>query len=118
LIDVGAASEAAPLFDADATLEVGGTSIRGRVQIAKVLAARQQNSERRTLHALAGFDFETAADAASASGTLVLFAGNASPISRIPEALVRYQAGFRRNRDLWQISKLAVSVLETTEAVG
>jgi hypothetical protein len=119
LIDVGIASEGASLFDADAVLEVAGATLRGREQIANVLGIRQQNTQRKTLHALAGFDFEAVAeDTAAANGTLMLFAGNGSPISRIPESLARYEAEFRRNQDTWQISKLAVSILPTIEAAG
>jgi hypothetical protein len=115
LIDVGAASEAAALFDADALLEVAGTGLRGTPQIAQALAARQSNTERRTLHALVGFDFEQAdEDRAAASGALLVFAGNGAPIGRIPELLSRYQADFKRNDGSWQIAQLRVSIVDST----
>jgi hypothetical protein len=118
LVDAGAASRAARLFDDDAVLEVAGTSIAGRGEIAQVLAAREQNTDRKTLHALGGFDFEAAAeDAATANGSLVLYAGNAAPISLVPEGLARYQAAFRRDRDVWKISELRITILETADAV-
>jgi hypothetical protein len=115
LIDVGAASEATALFDADALLEVAGTGVRGAAQIAAGLAARQSNTERRTLHSLVGFDFEQRdEDTAAANGALVLFAGNGGPISRIPELLSRYEATFKRNQGSWRISQLRVSILDST----
>jgi hypothetical protein len=116
LIDVGAASDAAALFAADAVLEVGGRGVRGLADITRGLAARQSNADRRTLHTLAGFDFEQADEGtAAASGALVVFAGNGGPISRTPESLSRYEAGFRRDHDIWRIAELRVTILDSTD---
>jgi hypothetical protein len=116
LIDVGAASDAAALFAADAVLEVGERGVRGLADITRGLAARQSNADRRTLHMLAGFDFEQAdEDTAAASGALVVFAGNGGPISRIPESLSRYEVGFRRDHSTWRIAELRVTILDSAD---
>jgi hypothetical protein len=116
LIDDGAASEATSLFTCDAILQVAATTARGAAAIADVLTARQERTDRTTIHAPVGFDFEQSNEHdASAVGALILFAGDSGPIGRVAEALCRYRASFRYDEGAWRISALRVDIVSTTD---
>jgi hypothetical protein len=116
LIDDGKASEATSLFTCDAILRVAALTARGTAEIADVLTARQERTDRTTIHAPVGFDFEQSNEQDGAAvGALIVFAGDSGPIGRVPEALCRYRASFRYDDGAWRISGLRVDIVDTTD---
>jgi hypothetical protein len=111
-VDAGRATDGVELFAPGALIDLPAGRAQGYEEIGRLLSARQAASGRITLHAVGSFDFQMASGhEASASGALVVYAGELDNVGRVPEAVARYAAGFRRDDRGWSISGLEVELV-------
>jgi hypothetical protein len=118
-VDAGRATDGLEVFAPDALMDMPSGAARGAEQIARALSAREAQTTRVTVHAIASFDFRlTSQREAAASGSLVVYAGAPGDLDRVPEALTRYAAEFHRGDDGWRTARLEVRVIAHDAAVS
>ena len=114
LVDSGRASRVVELFTDDATFEpVPGRTVRGRHQLARVFAAREANTERRTLHIVANPVVVVDGETATGHSTFLLFIlGEPRSAGVAPDALVYCADRFERGEDgRWRIADRRLQTL-------
>jgi hypothetical protein len=111
-VDRGRATSSLLLFAPDAELTVPGGVARGAGEIETMLQHRERDAERRTLHAVTGFDFSrTSPREAAAEGGIALYVGSAERVETVPQSLLRFQAAFRCDDGGWRIASLHLKAL-------
>jgi hypothetical protein len=112
--DEGRATALADLFTEDGVHAIGADAVVGRDQIRAVLAVREADTARRTLHVISNIRFaRTSADGMTATSLLTLYLLSAPEDHRlIPRALARVDDEFRQDAgDRWWLASRTTTLV-------